>query len=274
MKNLSMEEIQTAIAQYKKFKETICRFDNKEECVAYLSKETGLSCEECATAYEFCKNTNYSALTEGNATENKNGVKKVLFVILKPFADWEAAYLSSALYMLGRGKYEVKTVSLTNESVLSIGGFRVLPDYDINTIPDGYEALILVGGMSWRTEQAKKIKPIAEKCLNDGKVLGAICDASAYLGSIGFLNDAYHTSNDLNDLKQWAGKAYTGETKYIARQAVRDGNLITANGTAPLEFAKEVLFALNAAPERAIREWYDFHKLSGYTAAYPQVDRA
>lgn len=196
--------------------------------------------------------------------------KEILFVILEPFADWEAAYLSSALNMLGRGKYEVKTVSLTNEPVISIGGFRVLPDYDINSLPHDYEALILIGGMSWRTEQAKKIKPLAEKCSKDGKLLGAICDASAFLGTIGLLNDANHTSNDINDLKQWAGKAYTGDAKYIARQAVRDGNLVTANGTAPLEFAKEILFALNAAPEGAIREWYDFHKLSGYTAAYPQ----
>lgn len=40
--------------------------------------------------------------------------KQILFVILEQYADWEAAYLSSALYMLGNGEYEVKTVSLSN----------------------------------------------------------------------------------------------------------------------------------------------------------------
>ena len=49
--------------------------------------------------------------------------KCVLFVILEPYADWEAAYLCSALYMLGRGRFEVKTVSLTREPVASIGRF-------------------------------------------------------------------------------------------------------------------------------------------------------
>ena len=73
--------------------------------------------------------------------------KCILFVILEPYADWEAAYLSSALQMLGQGMYEVKTVSLTKEPVCSIGGFCVLPDYDINSIPADYEALILVGEM-------------------------------------------------------------------------------------------------------------------------------
>ncbi len=196
--------------------------------------------------------------------------KCILFVILEPYADWEAAYLSSALQMLGQGMYEVKTVSLTKEPVCSIGGFCVLPDYDINSIPADYEALILVGGMAWRNEEARRIQPLVEKCLEKGKVLGGICDASGFLGTAGVLNNVNHTSNDLNDLKQWAGKAYTGEQKYVMRQAVRDGNIVTANGTAPLEFAKEVLFALEAAPEKVITEWYNFHKLGWYNVSMPE----
>ena len=75
-------------------------------------------------------------------------------MILEQYADWEAAYLSSALYMLGKGRFEVKTVSLTTDMVTSIGGFRVEPDYNIDSIPSDYEALILVGGM---------VKPIQGK---------------------------------------------------------------------------------------------------------------
>ena len=196
--------------------------------------------------------------------------KCILFVILEQYADWEAAYLSSALYMLGMGKYEVKTVSLTKEQVTSIGGFRVLPDYDVNSIPTNYEALILIGGMAWRNVEARMVKTLVDNCLEGGKVLGGICDASAYLGAVGALNEVCHTSNDLNDMKQWAGKEYTGEKKYITRQAVRDKNVITANGTASLEFAREVMLALEAAPEKAITEWYDFHKLGYYNVPMPQ----
>ena len=71
--------------------------------------------------------------------------KQILFFILEQYADWEGAYLSSALYMLGDGQYEVKTVSLTADLVTSIGGFRAKPDYDIDSMPSDYEALILVG---------------------------------------------------------------------------------------------------------------------------------
>ena len=76
--------------------------------------------------------------------------KVVLFFILNQFADWEAAYLSSALRSLGKDRYIVKTVSLTKDKVQSIGGFQILPDYDISSMPEEYEALILIGGMTWR----------------------------------------------------------------------------------------------------------------------------
>lgn len=197
--------------------------------------------------------------------------KTILFVILQQYADWEAAYITSAITMLGQGQYDIKTVSLSKESVQSIGGFRVLPDCDITSAPNDYEALILIGGMTWRNENAKAVKTLVEDCCQRGKVLGGICDASAFLGTVGVLNDVYHTSNDLNDLKQWAGSVYTGEEKYVAKQAICDKNIITANGTAPMEFAKEILFALNAASEEKITDWYNFHKLGFYTAPMPKM---
>lgn len=192
--------------------------------------------------------------------------KTILFVILQQYADWEAAYLSSGINMLGDGSYEIKTVSLTNESIASIGGFHTVPDYDIKSIPSDYEALILIGGMTWRNEKAKQIKLLVEECFKKGKVIGGICDASAFLGTVGILNNLNHTSNDLNDLKKWAGNSYTGEEKYIMQQAVSDKNIITANGTAALEFAKEVMLSLKVAPENNIIEWYNFHKLGYYNA--------
>ena len=60
--------------------------------------------------------------------------KTVLFVLLEQYADWEAAYLSSALYMLGQGNYQVRTVSPEKAGVRSIGGFRLLPDYDTSSV--------------------------------------------------------------------------------------------------------------------------------------------
>lgn len=197
--------------------------------------------------------------------------KIILFVILPQYADWEAAYITSAVTMLGQGQYDIKTVSTSKDFITSIGGFRVMPDYDITTAPDDYEALILIGGMTWRNADAKQVRPLVEDCQRKGKVLGGICDAVAYLAAVGALNDITHTSNDLYELKQWAADSYTGEDKYIAKQAVSDGNVITANGTAPMEFAKEILCALNVAEDKKILDWYNFHKLGYYTAPFPEM---
>ena len=91
--------------------------------------------------------------------------KTILFVILEQYADWEAAYLSSAINMLSPGNYDVKTVSLTKEGVHSIGGFQVIPDYDLKSVPTDYEALILIGGMTWRAESSKQMKPLVDNAL-------------------------------------------------------------------------------------------------------------
>lgn len=198
-------------------------------------------------------------------------MKTVLFFILDQWADWEAAYVSSAIRMLGQNQFSIKTISISKDKVESIGGFQVIPDYEISSYPADYEALILIGGMSWRSEIALQVKPLVEQCLFKQKILGGICDDSAFLGAIGALNHAAHTGNNLDDLKAWAGASYTNEKNYKFQQTVRDHNIITANGTAALEFAREILFALKAAPEITIQEWYDFHKLGYYNAPMPHM---
>ncbi len=196
-------------------------------------------------------------------------MEKILYVVLEQWADWELAYISSAVNMLGQGKFENKTVSLTKNAVTSIGGIKCLPDYDLQNIPPDNAAVILIGGMSWHNENALQVKPLVKSCIKSGKVLGAICDACRFLGSVGALNNEKHTANDLNELKQYA--AYTNEQGFIHRQAVSDNNIITANGTATLEFAQEILRALSVATEEQISGWYDFHKLGFYVASMPKM---
>lgn len=70
-------------------------------------------------------------------------------------------------------------------------------------------------------------------------------------------------------------KAYVGAfmpiKNYKCRQAVRNHNLITVNGSAALEFAKEILLVLKAAPENIIQQWYHFHELDYYNTSISYV---
>ena len=178
-------------------------------------------------------------------------MKEVIFVLLNEFADWEGAFIAACLnqgVMPGSPvPYKVKTLSITKEPVSSIGGFRVLPDYDLKDMPEDYAGLILIGGMSWFSPEAELIVPLIEKAIKDKKVVGGICNVK-------------HTSNTIDYLKQHVGERYTGDSNYVDQQAVRDGKIITANGTGQLEFCREILYALEADTAEAIEKSYLFYK--------------
>lgn len=190
--------------------------------------------------------------------------KEILFVLLPDFADWEGAHIAACLSQGVKPgspvKFTVKTLSVSKEPVTSLGGFKVLPDYDIHTLPKEYAGLVLVGGMSWFTPEAELIIPLIEKAIQDNKLVAGICNASVFLGKHGFLNNVKHTSNTLDYLKNQARDKYKGEAHYINQQAVRDSNIVTANGTAQLEFCREILYALNADSPENIQETYRFYK--------------
>ena len=191
-------------------------------------------------------------------------MKEVIFVLLNEFADWEGAFIAACLnqgVMPGSPvPYKVKTLSITKEPVSSIGGFKVLPDYGLKDMPEDYAGLILIGGMSWFSPEAELIVPLVEKAIKDKKVVGGICNASVFLAMHGFLNNVKHTSNTIDYLKQHVGERYTGDSNYVDQQAVRDGKIITANGTGQLEFCREILYALEADTAEAIEKSYLFYK--------------
>lgn len=192
-------------------------------------------------------------------------MKKVLFLLLNEFAEWEMSPLAAAINQ--HEDFCVKIVSTSQSPVSSIGGFSLNPDYDIEqALQTDFAGLLLIGGNSWRTPDAQKSTPLVERALKIQALLGAICDATVYLGSLGLLNSVAHTSNQLKDLKNYAGIAYTGESLYRYQQAVRHGNTVTANGTASLEFAREVLLGLGIMDETEAKAWYRFYKMGYYEA--------
>lgn len=189
--------------------------------------------------------------------------KEVIFVLLNEFADWEGAYIATCLNLGVKPgspvNYTVKTMSVTKDPVMSIGGFKVLPDYNVNDMPKDHSGLILIGGMRWFSPEAVQIVPLVEEAIRENKLVAGICNASVFLGANGFLNNVKHTSNGLDYLKQYAGEKYTGEVSYVNKHAVRDGNIVTANGTAPLDFCREILYALDADTPEIIEESYQFY---------------
>jgi putative intracellular protease/amidase len=70
------------------------------------------------------------------------------FVLLRAgYADWEAA---SAVAELRRTfGFSVETIGLAVETVVSMGGFKVMPDLPLSAfVPESADILILPGGES------------------------------------------------------------------------------------------------------------------------------
>lgn len=199
---------------------------------------------------------------------------EILYVLLPDYAAHEVVYLAQAVasdeYALKENpKYVNKVVAPTLEPVKSIGGFRTVPDYSFETMPEDYVALVLIGGFGWTTPVAQQLVPIVRKAIDSGKIVGAICNGASFMAKAGFLNNVKHTGNGLEQLQLWGGDNYTNPDGYVHVQVVSDNNIVTANGSATLEFAKELLLLLeNDTPER-IEMYYQFNK-QGFCSLFPE----
>mgnify|MGYP005992370529 CR=1 FL=1 len=185
-------------------------------------------------------------------------MKKVLVFLTDGFADWEASYVTAELNKSWTG-YEVQTVAIDKEPKVSMGGLKVLPDYSMDDVLPDFTMLIMPGGTTWREEKNQKIHKLVKGCFEKNISVAAICDATTFLGMHGFLDHHKHTGNSLPYLKEGAPD-YRGEEHYITKPAVRDKGLVTANGTAALEFSKEILMELNVCEEKDILGWYEHFK--------------
>ena len=199
---------------------------------------------------------------------------EILYVLLPDFASHEMVYLMEAIssddtQLKANPKYVNKIVAPTMESVTAIGGFRVLPDYSFENMPEDFAALVLIGGYGWLTPAADNVIPIVRKALDNGRIVGAICNGASFMAKHGFLNGVKHTGNGIEQLRLWGAANYTNSEDYIHEQSVSDGNIVTANGSGVLEFTKELLLLLeNDTPER-IEMYYQFNKL-GFCAIFPK----
>ena len=188
--------------------------------------------------------------------------KEILVLIFDGYADWESAYICSELNG-AETDYIVKTISIDKEPKVSMGGFRIIPDYSVIDHPKNFEMLLLIGGYAWSEQKNNAIKPVVEHAVQNHIPVAAICNATNFMAEDGYLDNIKHSGNILEYMKSQAPH-YNGDSNFIERQAVCDSGIITANGTAALEFAKEIMLYLNVKTVEEIDEWYRFKKLGFY----------
>jgi putative intracellular protease/amidase len=197
-------------------------------------------------------------------------VETVHLFVFSSMADWEPALaiagINNPRFQREPGRFRVSTVGLNNDPITTMGGIRILPDLALAELDAHRSAmLILPGGDAW--EQGENIGAVwkAAEFLAEGVPVAAICGATLALARAGFLDNRLHTSNAPEYLK---ATGYRGRSLYRNLPAIADGNLITASGTAPIDFAYQIFGMLRLYSDTVLDAWYSLYKTGDASKFY------
>ena len=174
-------------------------------------------------------------------------MEKILCYIYEGMADFEISLLLHRIK--NTGKRDIISISESLEKLTAQSGLHYFPDFRIDEIseeeaPDKYEALIIPGGPI--NNEQNSICRLALKMLVAGKLVAAICFAPQFLGRAGILDRyAYTTSCSVEKIQSLGCEDPFNRKNYMQKRTVVDRNLITAQGYAFVDFAKEVCAYLN-----------------------------
>lgn len=171
---------------------------------------------------------------------------KILCYIYENMADFEISLLLHRLR--NTGKRSIVSISEDCAPFQAQSGLTYLAEKRIADISlenlEEYDALIIPGGPINPEQNA--ICPLIRAMLAQGKLVAAICFAPQFLGRAGVLREHHFTTSCSPEKIRQLGCAdpFFWEN-YEACRVVQDGNVITAQGFAFVDFAEKVCDALH-----------------------------
>ncbi len=183
--------------------------------------------------------------------------------VLETLADWELGYVTSELHS---GRFfkkdaacvSLKTVSYSKEPIHTMGGLTIIPDCLIDdVVVSETSVLLLPGADTWNDPKHDAIIKKAGEFLSIGATVGAICGATTALANFGLLDNRRHTSNGQGFLEMFS-PTYKGQNFYIDKPSVADNNLITANPTGSLLWARQIIERLGVFQSDTLEFWYEY----------------
>jgi putative intracellular protease/amidase len=169
---------------------------------------------------------------------------KILCFIYNDMADFE---LTFSCHVLGTcAKLEIVPISYEMDKVVSNPGIIYYPRYTVKEALklEDVDGLIIPGG--WNDEQRPELTELIQSLNSNNKLLAAICAGPQYLARAGVLKGKRYTTTLTPEYIQSKGiEDPFPRNGYIIKDIVRDGNLVTAVGSAFVEFGIEIADALN-----------------------------
>jgi putative intracellular protease/amidase len=189
---------------------------------------------------------------------------KAYVFVFDGLADWEPAL---ALCEIRKsGKYEVLAAAHSSETVVTMGGLKVVPDVTIDQIEPRETAIfILPGGSRWEEASDPNVDDLLRRLHAAGILIGALCAATLEIARAGLTREVRHTSNARSYLKKMV-RDYDDERFYVDELAVTDHKIITASGLGSVEFAREVIRELGIYNEATTQMWFEMFKNSAIPA--------
>lgn len=163
-----------------------------------------------------------------------------ILMILAPENFRDTEYITPRAFFEQAG-FDVSTAS-TNLKSTGRFGYTVKNDLELERVDlKNYQALVFVGGVgSLAFESNTKARELAQECLKEGKILGAICAAPRNLLAWGLLKNKKCTGSNWDSQFPMLCKKYGAD--YKEAECIADENIVTANGPEASElFALEIL---------------------------------
>jgi putative intracellular protease/amidase len=185
--------------------------------------------------------------------------KKAYLLIFDGLADWEPAL---ALCEINKKQaLQVVTTGFSSAAITTMGGIPITPQATLAELKaEDTGILILPGGDRWEEQPTEpELLALLQTLHGQGVPIAAICGATLALGRAGLLNNNHHTSNGKAYLKHYL-QDYAADQFYVDKLAVTDRNLISASGIGSVEFAYEIIKALQLYGEQEAQEWFDLFK--------------
>lgn len=167
---------------------------------------------------------------------------KILVYLADRMADFE---MNLTCYLLSKIDWEIIPVAYDRGVITALSGLQYVPRAAISEVSgrSDIDGIIIPGGFHY--EQREELTSLITALHRAGKLTAAICAGPQYLARAGILENNHYTTTmtpqSHRELFSDSGEYPFPPGTYVEKRVVREGTVITAKGTAFIEFSVEIL---------------------------------
>lgn len=169
-------------------------------------------------------------------------MSKILVFLADKMADFE---INLTCYLLMKYNRDIIPVAYEKTTIVALSGLQYVPRFSISEVTDypDIDGIIIPGGFHY--EQREELTNLIKKLHQTGKLVAAICAGPQYLARAGLLEITHYTTTmtieSHKELFSHSGEFPFPQDMFLDKPVVRSGNVITAKGTAFIDFTMEIL---------------------------------